>query len=81
MCVFDDCDVVEWFLYSVGFEGASIMCGDGKESFRYCIPSFQRMHEEYEVVQDSIKRWERACYQITDNRTIVLGVERREDVK
>ena len=33
------------------------------------------LNEEYEVVQDSIKRWERQCYLITDNRTIVLGGE------
>jgi hypothetical protein len=31
------------------------------------------LNEEYVVVTDSIKRWDRACNQLTDNRTVILG--------
>jgi hypothetical protein len=31
------------------------------------------LDEEYVLMCDSLKRWERACFMITDNRTVILG--------
>jgi len=29
--------------------------------------------DEYEIMCDSLKRWERTCFMITDNRTVIIG--------
>jgi hypothetical protein len=29
--------------------------------------------EEYQLIRDSAERYQRACYQITDDRTVIIG--------
>jgi uncharacterized protein (DUF2141 family) len=38
------------------------------------IAAFQ---EEYQVAKDSVERYQRACYQITNDKIVVMGGEQR----
>jgi hypothetical protein len=31
------------------------------------------LNEEYELMVDSMKRWERTCFSLTDNKTMIMG--------